>query len=529
MTRPSAKLAAAFLLLVLSCRVTEGLRILGLFPLHGKSHFVMCEALMRGLAARGHQVDVYSHFPLKQPVANYTDFSLAGSIPLLSNSMSFELMNSFGGDSISIPQLLKLGADPICELLNLPIFQKLLRQPPSDPPYDVVIVELFLANCYLAWGRHLNAPTVSVVTTSIFDWLNEPLGNPTNLAVEPSVFSKTIAPMNFYERLSNVLMSTYVKWSFNYHARSQDAIVKKLFGPDMPDVIELQKDIALTLVNYHHALNGLRPYSPAIVPVGGLHVLDSSDPLPKEVQKFMDDSKSGFIYISFGSMVRIETFPKPMLDAFYKTFAKIAPVRVLMKIAKPEELPAGLPSNVMTQPWLNQVKVLKHKNIRAFVTHGGLMGTQESIYHGVPMIGVPLFGDQHFNVESYVKRNMAIKLIREDITEENFGKAVNEILSKPIYKKSAEKAGAMFRDVPMGPMDTAAFWIEYVARHGKDALRSPVIDMPWWQAKLYDVYGFLLLLVALALCVVRIAVKKVCGLFCTKSCPPAKTSKQKKR
>ena len=59
-------------------------------------------------------------------------------------------------------------------------------------------------------------------------------------------------------------------------------------------------------------------------------------------------------------MVRLETFPKPIIEAFYATFRNIAPVNVLMKIAKPEELPDGLPENVMIQTWLSQVQVLSN-------------------------------------------------------------------------------------------------------------------------------------------------------------------------
>lgn len=57
-------------------------------------------------------------------------------------------------------------------------------------------------------------------------------------------------------------------------------------------------------------------------------------------------------------MIRIETFPKPMLEAFYRTFENIAPVRVLWKIAQPEELPLDLPNNVLTQTWLPQIQIL---------------------------------------------------------------------------------------------------------------------------------------------------------------------------
>jgi glucuronosyltransferase len=44
---------------------SEAERILAVFSLNGKSHFVMFEALLKGLAARGHQVYAVGHFPQK--------------------------------------------------------------------------------------------------------------------------------------------------------------------------------------------------------------------------------------------------------------------------------------------------------------------------------------------------------------------------------------------------------------------------------------------------------------------------------
>lgn len=56
------------------------LNILGLFPHPAISHFHAFEPLMRGLAQAGHEVTVFSMFPQKQPLANYTDVVIPGQV-----------------------------------------------------------------------------------------------------------------------------------------------------------------------------------------------------------------------------------------------------------------------------------------------------------------------------------------------------------------------------------------------------------------------------------------------------------------
>ena len=43
-------------------------------------------------------------------------------------------------------------------------------------------------------------------------------------------------------------------------------------------------------------------------------------------------------------------------------------------------------------------------------------------------------------------------------------------------------------------METAIWWVEYVIRRGGDTLRSPTLDLAWWQVELLDVYLVLLLI-----------------------------------
>lgn len=75
-----------------------------------------------------------------------------------------------------------------------------------------------------------------------------------------------------------------------------------------------------------------------------------------------------------------------------------------------------------------------HPNTRAFITHGGLMGSLEALYHGVPMIGMPLFADQPRNVNVFVAKNMTLKLSLDDLTEEKMDCALKGILYDPKYR-----------------------------------------------------------------------------------------------
>ena len=117
----------------------------------------------------------------------------------------------------------------------------------------------------------------------MLDWVNSYVGNPVNLAVESTFFGRNVPPMNFYERLENVIESTSIKLAAHYNFPNQNKYVKKYFGPGYPDVLELQKDLSLVFLNYHHAISGVRALTPSVIPVAGVHIRDHDDPLPKVI------------------------------------------------------------------------------------------------------------------------------------------------------------------------------------------------------------------------------------------------------
>ncbi|EZA49786.1 UDP-glucuronosyltransferase 2C1 [Ooceraea biroi] len=348
--------------------------------------------------------------------------------------------------------------------------------------------------CFAAIAQLLNIPLIGVSTTLMYPWLHELIAQPENLAIVPNIYKNVNFPMNLWQRTYNVFSFLYCKLYFNYLTISQDDIVRKYFGPNLPRIRNM--NLALVLVNSHIALNGIQPMTPALVQVGGIHIREDDTPLSHELKKWMDDSKDGFVYFTFGSMVLMETFPRKTLDIFYASLGKIAPVRVLMKIPNPKKLPPGLPENIRTFPWLPQLKVLNHPNIRAFITHGGMMGTIEAIAYGVPMIGMPLYLDQYNNINANVAKNVAVKLDVYKITEKDMDTALNAILHDPRYIENVKNLSQRFHDQPLSPIDTANYWIDYVIKYGEDVLRSPAMDLAWWQIYLIDVAACLLLCAA---------------------------------
>lgn len=96
-------------------------------------------------------------------------------------------------------------------------------------------------------------------------------------------------------------------------------------------------------------------------------------------------------------------------------------------------------------------------------------------------------------------------------------------------RKNSEKLSKQFTDRPVKPLDEAIYWVEYIARHGKGALRSPLVDMPWWQTTLLDVYGFIILVLLVVYYVLKFSLKRVYRFCCSARKPTSHPSSKSKK
>lgn len=56
--------------------------------------------------------------------------------------------------------------------------------------------------------------------------------------------------------------------------RMTNKLVRNVLGNDVPSVADLAKETSLLFVNQHYSLNGVRPQTPGLVELGGIHITE---------------------------------------------------------------------------------------------------------------------------------------------------------------------------------------------------------------------------------------------------------------
>ncbi|XP_072797015.1 UDP-glucuronosyltransferase 2B31-like isoform X5 [Vicugna pacos] len=260
------------------------------------------------------------------------------------------------------------------------------------------------------------------------------------------------------------------------------------------------------------------PLLPNFEFVGGLHCRPAK-PLPMEMEEFVQSSgEDGIVVFTLGSIVTNITEERANVIA--SALAQI-PQKVLWRYDGKK--PDTLGPNTRLYKWIPQNDLLGHPKTKAFITHGGTNGIYEAIYHGIPMVGIPLFADQPDNIAHLMAKGAAVRLDFNKMSTTDLLNALKQVINNPSYKQNAMRLSTIQHDQPMKPLDRAVFWIEFVMRHkGAKHLRPAAHDLTWYQYHSLDVIGFLLACVAAALFVIT-----KCCLFCCQKFPIA--GKKEKR
>ncbi|KAK4477906.1 hypothetical protein RD792_017171 [Penstemon davidsonii] len=186
-----------------------------------------------------------------------------------------------------------------------------------------------------------------------------------------------------------------------------------------------------------------------ILPVGPL-VSDASeiDEESSEILKWLSTkNKYSTLYISFGSEYflskdEIEEIAKG-LELCGVNFIWVIRFPIGKTVNIEEALPRGFLERVkergkIVEGWAPQANILAHESTGCFMSHCGWSSINESVYFGVPVIGMPMKLNMFIDARMLGDAGACVEVIRNE-NEVYKGKEIAEAINKVIFEKNGEE------------------------------------------------------------------------------------------
>ncbi|XP_038217913.1 UDP-glucosyltransferase 2-like [Zerene cesonia] len=445
-------------------------RILAVFPIPSISHQVVFRPLTQELARRGHEVVVITTdpiFPKGQAPENLTEIDVHDASYKLWRD-SFVHTVEFGKEqNLYIELEIVLNTFP--KIIEMQAGMKEVQDVIYGSKFDLLLLEVCSRQA-LIYSHIVKAPVVQISSFGMMIGSDYILGTPSHPILYPSGLHQRLYSLTFWEKLHEFYKHWWIEKSYSDYEGVDNEMFKRLVGNDAPALNELRNNVDLMLLNSHPVWTNNQPWPPNVVSIWGIYRKPSME-LPKDIKSYLDSSKNGVIYFSLGTNVFSSLLRPEIIQMFIDTFSKLNH-DVLWKWET--DVMQGKSENIKLFKWLPQSDVLKHPKIKAFITQGGLQSTDEAIAAGVPLIGIPMLGDQWYNVEKYVYHRIGLRLDLPTLTKEKLRSAIDKVILDPSFKQNIAKLRTIMNDDSKTGLERAVWWTEYVLRHGgAKHLRSP--------------------------------------------------------
>ncbi|XP_015723205.1 UDP-glucuronosyltransferase 1-1-like isoform X8 [Coturnix japonica] len=521
---PSHPQVSVSLLLLLSVlNMAAGGKLL-VVPLDG-SHWLSMREVLDELRQKGHEIVVVApevslyikptnNFIMKMYPVPFTQeevdglFRRTGQDAFAEGSFLERFIKTYQGVKNSSAVFLST-----CEQL---LYNKELIRHLQESKFDAVFTDPLLP-CGQILAEHLSLPSVFYLQQMPCGLEFEATQCPNPPSYVPRIFTDNTDHMNFLQRVENVIFEISNFFLCDIVFQPYAKLASEFLRRDVT-VPGLLSKASIWLIKLDFVLHYPRPLMPNMIMVSGVNCAHKK--LTQEFEAIVNASgEHGIVVFSLGSMVSEIPMKKAMeiADAL-----GTVPQTVLWRYTG--EVPPNLPKNVKLVKWLPQNDLLAHPKTRAFITHGGSHGVYEGICNAVPMVLMPLFGDQMDNAKRVESRGAGLTLNILEMTSKDISDALKAVINDKKYKENIQRLSDLHLDRPIHPLDLAVHWVEFVMRHkGAPHLRPAAHDLNWIQYHSLDVFAFLLAVVLLSL---FISVK--CCMFCCRRCCFKKGRKSKK-
>jgi len=467
--------AAVLLCLLLAVSSSYSAKIL-LAPIDHHSHVNLFSLVGDVLKGEGHEVHVLS-YPRHQKTLEKTSLK-----PIIFNT---QIENMMSDSEKFMAMAMEHGQNPIAlfnkvgaamvDLCDEMYTDQAFLSKLKDEKYDLVMVDgVDFFRCIYILPYILDVRYVTL-TARHDPWSARVSSLPSAENLTPLFGFADPTNPTFIERVKNMAMSIGV-YNFMPPAPFKDELIEK-YAPARPKTTFLQlfQGSEIFFVNLETVcLDWPRVGAAHYVFLGGMG-LQPPKPLTAEFADFVADAEHGVIVMTFGSALKKIPMEKLeiMLDAYKKVKQK-----VIMRYDGPA--PKNIPANVKLSKWLPQNDLLGHPKTKLFITHGGNNGQMEAVFHGVPMVTVPVFGDQFYNGERVAAHKFGHVVDYRTMTSEALYDAMHSILSDPSYQARIKSCSEKFHAMP-STADTLSFWTNHIIKFGGDHLKPKYMDMPMWK------------------------------------------------
>ncbi|XP_054465758.1 UDP-glucuronosyltransferase 2B20-like [Anoplopoma fimbria] len=495
------------------------------YPVDG-SHWLNMKILVEALNSQGHEITVLrssTSWYISESSPHYTSITITQEQS--QNMESQDFMTSFLKRSIEIRRnkgtlwafvefyrnlfdMMGENQKGVAKLVVSIFENKTLIKELNETAYDLFLTDpAFPGGVLLA--HSLQLPLVFNVR-----WLFNGEAHfaiaPSPMSYVPQLFTDNSDKMDFSQRINNIIRHSILVYMYYFVSNPPyQAVCDHYFGPDV-SVMSLIQGADLWLMRVDFIFEFPRPTMPNVVYIGGFQGKPSK-PLSSDLEEFVQSSgEHGVIVMTLGTL--LGDLGPEISEIFASAFANLPQKVVWRHIGK---RPITLGNNTMLVKWLPQNDILGHHKTKVFVTHGGTNGIYEAIYHGVPVLGIPLIFDQYDNMVRLKSRGVADIVEVTTLDVESLTSALKNILDpeKP-YRQNMLKLSQLHKDTPMKPLDSAIFWMEFVMRHkGAAHLRTDSYKLPWYAYHCLDVMALFVAFGVLIMTLVWVSCRCLIGLF----------------
>ncbi|XP_050800389.1 2-hydroxyacylsphingosine 1-beta-galactosyltransferase isoform X2 [Gopherus flavomarginatus] len=413
-----------FILLWGAVGIAKAAKIVVVPPIMFESHLYIFKALASALHEQGHQTVFLLSEGRHIPPSNHYRLQRYPGIFDSSTSDDFlqsKMRNIFSGRLTAL-ELFDI-LDHYSKNCDMIVGNQNLMHVLKQEKFDLLLVDPNEMCGFVI--AHLLGVKYAVFSTGL--WYPAEVGAPAPLSYVPEFNSLLTDHMNLLDRIKNTVVYLVSRFGVNFLVLPKyEMIMQKHKVLPERSMHDLVHDSSLWMLCTDIALEFPRPTLPNVVYVGGILTKPAS-PLPEDLQTWVNGAnENGFVLVSFGAGVKY--LSEDIANKLAYALARL-PQRVIWRFSGSK--PKNLGNNTKLREWLPQNDLLGHTNIKAFLSHGGLNSIFETMYHGVPVVGIPLFGDHYDTMTRVQAKGMGILLNWKTITEDELYEALVKVINDP--------------------------------------------------------------------------------------------------